>query len=129
MAQRRKPVVIDVASPAASCRKLTQPRLDERYNHKYSILARRYLTVGDASLGCHVCGFVVGGFGLCRLKKQSRRMPAKMLFALLVAQVTLGLSNVCFSLPLAAARAHDGVAAILFSMMPLIIWQLRDYRN
>ncbi len=38
----------------------------------------------------------------------------------LVVQVSPGISNVVFSLPLAVAVAHNGVAALLLTMVTLI---------
>ncbi|MCY7387959.1 MAG: COX15/CtaA family protein [Burkholderiales bacterium] len=80
-------------------------------------------------LGAMVTVLVVGGFALSLLKIHSGSTAAKMLLALLIAQVFLGISNVWFSLPLAVAVAHNGVAAILFSMLLLINLRLYDHRN
>ncbi len=71
-------------------------------------------------VGAVVTMLVVGGFALTLLKVKSGRKAARKLLALLAAQVVLGLSNVVFSLPLAIAVAHNGVAAMLFALLLLI---------
>ena len=48
-----------------------------------------------------------------RLMKSGYKALALWLMLVLVAQVSLGISNVVFSLPLAVAVAHNGVAALL----------------
>ena len=71
----------------------------------------------------------VGGFALALLKLESGRKAAKMLLTTLMAQVLLGIANVWFSLPLAAAVAHNGVAAILFALLLLIVLRLFDHQD
>ena len=80
-------------------------------------------------LGAIVTSLVVGGFALALLKVESGRKAARMLLALLVVQVALGLSNVAFSLPLVIAVAHNGVAAMLFALLLLINLRMTIGRN
>lgn len=54
------------------------------------------------------------------------RSAAHMLGALLVLQVVLGVSNVWFSLPLPVAVAHNGVAALLFSLSAVLLFRLKS---
>ena len=71
----------------------------------------------------------VGGFALALMKIEFGRKAATLLLATLMAQVLLGISNVWFSLPLAVAVAHNGVAAILFALLLLIILRPFDHQN
>jgi cytochrome c oxidase assembly protein subunit 15 len=48
--------------------------------------------------------------------------PGRVLAALLVGQITLGVLNVVLGLPLAIAVAHNGVAALLLEMMVYLLW-------
>jgi cytochrome c oxidase assembly protein subunit 15 len=48
----------------------------------------------------------------------------KMLGGLLALQVLLGLSNVWFSLPIAVAVAHNGIAAMLMALMATILYRM-----
>ncbi len=80
-------------------------------------------------LGAVLVVLVVGSFALGLLKIESGRKAAKMLLATLLAQVLLGISNVWFGLPLAVAVAHNGVAAILFTLLLLINLRLFIHRN
>ena len=79
-------------------------------------------------VGAVIAVLVVGGFALALLKIASGRKAAKMLIALLTAQVLLGLSNVWFSLPLLVSVAHNGVAALLFTLLLLINLRLHHHR-
>ncbi|MFW5816699.1 MAG: COX15/CtaA family protein, partial [Wenzhouxiangella sp.] len=47
--------------------------------------------------------------------------PAGVLAALLGTQVTLGILNVVWSLPLGIAVAHNGVAALLLAAMVYLL--------
>ncbi len=80
-------------------------------------------------VGAVIAVLVVGGFALALLKIASGRKAAKMLIALLTAQVLLGLSNVWFSLPLLVSVAHNGVAALLFTLLLLINLRLHHHRT
>jgi cytochrome c oxidase assembly protein subunit 15 len=53
------------------------------------------------------------------------RSTGILLLLLLLTQVTLGISNVVFSLPLPVAVAHNGVAALLLISLVLLNHQLR----
>ena len=80
-------------------------------------------------VGALIAVLVVGGFAFALLKIESGRKAAKMLLAILTIQVLLGLSNVWFSLPLGVAVAHNGVAAMLFTLLLLINLRLFKDRN
>ncbi len=79
-------------------------------------------------LGAVFAVLVVGGFAFVLLKIDSGKKAAKMLLVMLAMQVLLGISNVWFSLPLAVAVAHNGVAALLFTLLLLINLRLFDRR-
>ncbi len=79
-------------------------------------------------LGAVFAVLVVGGFAFALLKIESGKKAAKMLFVMLTIQVLLGISNVWFSLPLPVAVAHNGVAALLFTLLLLINLRLFDRR-
>jgi len=53
--------------------------------------------------------------------KSSKRVASLILF-LLVVQVSLGLSNVVFNLPLAVATAHNGVGALLMASVVYFLY-------
>jgi heme a synthase len=71
-------------------------------------------------LGAVVASIVVVCFALALFGQRSGRRAARMLLALLIVQVLLGLSNVWYSLPLPVAVAHNGVAALLFTWLLII---------
>lgn len=75
-------------------------------------------------VGAIVTVLVLGLFAWRLGKTSSGGKAAKMLLALLGAQVALGLSNVWFSLPLPVAVGHNAVAAMLFALMVMIIFRL-----
>lgn len=54
---------------------------------------------------------------------------AYIIFALLVIQVTLGISNIVFKLPLAVAVMHNGVALLLLFSLVSSAYMLRSARN
>jgi cytochrome c oxidase assembly protein subunit 15 len=79
-------------------------------------------------IGALVTFLYLGGFGIWTLVKAgSRRVRAVAGFLLvaLVLQVSLGISNVVFSLPLPVAVAHNGVAALLLLTLVTLNHQLR----
>ena len=78
-------------------------------------------------VGAVIAVLVVGGFAFALLKVASGRKAAKMLMVLLTVQVLLGLSNVWFSLPLLVSVAHNGVAALLFTLLLLINLRLHHH--
>ena len=80
-------------------------------------------------LGAILVVLIVGSFALTLLKLQGGRTAAKMLLALIVLQVFLGVSNVWFSLPIAVAVAHNGLAALLFAHLMLVNLRLSHHRN
>ena len=80
-------------------------------------------------VGALITMIVVGGFGVALIKLDSAKKAARMLLAMLGLQILLGLSNVWFALPLAVAVAHNGVAAILFSLLFLINLRMTNAPN
>lgn len=80
-------------------------------------------------VGALVAVLVIGSFAFALLNIEPGRKAARMLLVLLALQVLLGISNVWFSLPLAVAVAHNGVAALLFTLLLLINLRLFDRRN
>ena len=80
-------------------------------------------------VGAMITFLVVGGFSGRLLSAESGRKAARMLIALLGLQILLGISNVAFSLPLAIAVAHNGVAAMLFAFLLLINLRMAKGRN
>jgi len=80
-------------------------------------------------LGAVIVVLIAGSFVMSLLKLQSGRKAAKMLMALIVLQLLLGVSNVWFSLPIWVAVAHNGMAAILFAQLMLINLRLFPHRN
>ncbi len=75
-------------------------------------------------LGAIVVIFVVGVFAWRMMKTEAGLKVGRMLAILLTVQVLLGLSNVWFSLPIAVAVAHNGVAALLLALMTVILYRL-----
>lgn len=71
-------------------------------------------------VGALVTALVVGVFAWRLHRFESGKRAARMLAALLALQIVLGLLNVAWSLPLAVAVMHNGVAALLFSFVLLI---------
>ncbi|HOP22334.1 MAG TPA: COX15/CtaA family protein, partial [Gammaproteobacteria bacterium] len=78
----------------------------------------------------HRLGFVVVTLYLAwlttRLMKNRELMPLGVTVAgLLLLQITLGIVNVTFSLPLAVATAHNGVAALLLLSLVALLYKTR----
>jgi cytochrome c oxidase assembly protein subunit 15 len=71
-------------------------------------------------VGAIVTVLIVGAFAWRLHRFDSGRRASRMLGALLALQIVLGLLNVAWSLPLAVAVMHNGVAALLFSFVLLI---------
>ena len=58
--------------------------------------------------------------------KNRELMPLGVTVAgLLLLQITLGIVNVTFSLPLAVATAHNGVAALLLLSLVALLYKTR----
>lgn len=70
-------------------------------------------------VGAIITTLAVGAFGWALLRRSQGvlRTQAAVLLALLLGQVSLGLANVAFALPLPIAVAHNGVAALLFATL------------
>ena len=75
-------------------------------------------------VGAIVTVMVVGLFAWQLMRTETGNKAGKMLAVMLAVQVLLGLSNVWFSLPIAIAVAHNGVAAMLMALMTIIIYRL-----
>ncbi len=75
-------------------------------------------------VGAIVVVAVVGLFAWRLMKTETGCKAGKMLAILLTLQIILGLSNVWFSLPIAVAVGHNGVAALLLSLMAVILYRL-----
>ncbi len=75
-------------------------------------------------LGALVVLLVVGIFAWRLMKIDDAKKVGRMLLVMLGLQLVLGLSNVWFSLPIAVAVMHNGVAALLFSLMTIILYRL-----
>ncbi|MEZ5496496.1 MAG: COX15/CtaA family protein [Gammaproteobacteria bacterium] len=78
----------------------------------------------------HRLGFVVVTLYLAwlttRLMKNRELMPLGVTVAgLLLLQIALGIVNVTFSLPLAVATAHNGVAALLLLSLVALLYKTR----
>ncbi|MBL8514136.1 MAG: COX15/CtaA family protein [Betaproteobacteria bacterium] len=71
-------------------------------------------------VGAIVTALIVGSFAWRLYRIASGRSTARMLAALLILQIVLGLLNVAWSLPLPVAVMHNGVAALLFAFVLLI---------
>jgi len=75
-------------------------------------------------VGAIIVVVVFGGF-IWRLRQtETGRKAGNMLAILLTLQILLGLSNVWFSLPIAVAVGHNGVAALLLSLMAVIVYRM-----
>jgi cytochrome c oxidase assembly protein subunit 15 len=75
-------------------------------------------------VGAMIVLFVVGWFAWVLLRLPSSRAAGSMLAPMLGLQIVLGLSNVWFSLPIAVAVGHNGVAALLFAWMVVILYRM-----
>jgi len=75
-------------------------------------------------VGAIVVVAVVGLFAWRLMQQRDANKVGKMLGAMLALQVLLGLSNVWFSLPIAVAVAHNGVAALLMALMVVTIYRM-----
>ncbi len=71
-------------------------------------------------VGAMIALLVVGSFAWKLIQIAEGKKAARMLFAMLGAQIALGLSNVWFSLPIAVAVGHNGMAAMLFAWLLVI---------
>lgn len=75
-------------------------------------------------LGAMIVLCVVGLFAWKVTTIPSGVKVGRMLAIFLVLQIFLGLSNVWFSLPILIAVAHNGVAALMFALMTVVIFRL-----
>jgi cytochrome c oxidase assembly protein subunit 15 len=79
----------------------------------------------------HRIGAIVAAVVLLWLAMRAHRrpltkQPARWLIVALIGQILLGISNVIYSLPLAVAVAHNGLAAVL--MMIVVVINYRVFR-
>jgi len=65
-------------------------------------------------LGAILAAFLVGFFGWRLFREKSAKLDGALIVLALVAQLFIGVSVVIFNVPLAAAVAHNGGAALLF---------------
>jgi cytochrome c oxidase assembly protein subunit 15 len=63
-------------------------------------------------------------FLLCRIQSTDVRRIVAVLTGVLILQITLGLSNVLFSLPLSVAVAHNAIGAMLLLTMVTLIHRI-----
>ena len=75
-------------------------------------------------VGAIIATVVLGLFAWRLMRNDPADVSGKLLAAMLIAQVMLGLSNVWFSLPIAVAVAHNGVAALLMTLMARTIYRM-----
>ncbi len=75
-------------------------------------------------MGALVVVLVVGIFAWRLAQLETGGKVGRTLGILLGTQVLLGLANVWFSLPVAIAVAHNGVAACLFTLLVIIVYRL-----
>ena len=99
-------------------------------NYEYGVLDHPARTAIHMThrLGAVATFLVIGFYGSKLLKVASSRiLPAlgMTMLALLLLQITLGISNVVFHLPLAVAVAHNGVAALLLLSVVLSLYVIK----
>ncbi|BCB27490.1 heme A synthase [Sulfurimicrobium lacus] len=75
-------------------------------------------------IGALAVAAIVAGFATRLLRQAGMRRFAWVLLALLALQIALGLANVAWDLPLAAAVLHNAVAALLLALMVAVNWKL-----
>jgi cytochrome c oxidase assembly protein subunit 15 len=68
-------------------------------------------------IGALIAALVIGGLALALWRRRAWRGWAGLLLALLVLQISLGILNVVWSLPLTLAVAHNLGAAVLLAIM------------
>lgn len=68
-------------------------------------------------VGAVIVFFVVGGIGLALLRTPALRGLAVAVLGMLLVQVSLGIANVAFFLPLPLAVMHNAGAALLLALM------------
>jgi cytochrome c oxidase assembly protein subunit 15 len=98
-------------------------------NYEFGVL------MGDARTAIHMAHRIgaiitllfIGAIAIRAIKDKTNRIKDSGLavLVLLVAQFCLGISNILFTLPLAVAVAHNGVAALLLSSMGMLLYRSR----
>ena len=78
-------------------------------------------------MGAYIVFLYIGWMASKLLRIPQLKKIALAILVLLLVQVGLGISNVLFGLPLAVAVAHNGVAALLLSVMVLLNYRLNSY--
>ncbi|HEX5394606.1 MAG TPA: COX15/CtaA family protein [Rhodocyclaceae bacterium] len=76
-------------------------------------------------LGAFTVLLVVGGLAFAFRRHEQTRTIGNALLAVLILQVTLGISNVLLSLPLPIAVAHNAGAALLLACLVSVVARLR----
>ena len=74
-------------------------------------------------VGALVTFLYVGGLSIALLRSRALAVLGATMLGLLLIQLSLGISNVLFSLPLPVAVAHNGVAALL--LISLVVLNFR----
>ena len=69
---------------------------------------------------------ILASLMLIKMDDPLSRLFAKCLIVLILAQIILGIVNVLYLLPLWAAVAHNGVAALLLALMFMIQGRVAD---
>ena len=75
-------------------------------------------------VGALVTFLYIGGLSIALLRNRALAGLGAGLLGLLLAQLSLGISNVLFSLPLPVAVAHNGVAALLLISLVVLNFRL-----
>lgn len=73
-----------------------------------------------------ICTIIFGAFLWFKMRSPFLRMAGLATLLLVVVQISLGISVVFMSRPLHLAVMHNGVAALLFSLLLVIYLQLRN---
>lgn len=79
--------------------------------------------------GAYVVALYIGRLALRARHVRHVRSLALMVMGLLLIQLVLGVSNVLLGLPLAAAVAHNGIAALLLAAMVMLNFRLNSCTN
>ena len=80
-------------------------------------------------VGALVTFLYIGGLGIALLRNRGFATLGASMLGLLLVQLSLGVSNVLFSLPLPVAVAHNGVAALLLISLVVLNFRLNFKRT
>ena len=100
-------------------------------NYEFGVLSGEARTAIHVThrLGALLTALVLGMLAFHLIRHQAYptyRKLGMLLLGLLIAQISLGISNVLGHLPLPVAVAHNGVAALLLLAIVTILWFSRD---